>query len=105
MKVCHCESPPFDYRDYEIIDLGMTSDYADISIEVCKKCGVRWLKYLIEEEHISKSGRWWRARLELPVIDKEAAKEYIESQKSCFTGGSYFGHSGKLFDGGRIEIR
>jgi len=105
VKVCYCESPSFDYRDYEITDLGMDSNYADISISICKKCGSRWLKYLIEEEYYSKSGRWWRVKLDLPKIDTEAAKEYIENQTSCFIGGSYFGHGGQLFDGGAIKIR
>ena len=106
MNECQCNAPPFDYRNFQSNYVGMDNHYAEIQIDQCKECGNRWLKYLIEEEHFSKSGRWWRIKLtdDSVKIDKEDARRFIERQTTCFIGGSYFGHSGRLFEG-KIEIR
>ena len=49
--------------------------------------------FLIEEEHYTKSGRWWRAPVEpekLSSITADNAKQFIESLDWCFIGGSYY---------------
>ena len=93
MKTCKCETPPFYYADFHSAELGVGSHYADVTIQTCKKCGKKWLKFLIEEEHYTKSGRWWRAPVEpekLSSITAENAKQFIESLDWCFVGGSYY---------------
>jgi hypothetical protein len=92
---CKCEKPPFNYLDYNSSNLGEDASGAEVSIDQCKKCGVRWVKYLIEEPHYSNSGRWWRARLSEPVLKSEEAKQYIQKQAWCFIGGSYYNSSGR----------
>lgn len=91
---CVCLSPPFSYLNYESNELGCDSAGAEVSINICKKCSKLWLKYLIEQPHYSKSGRWWIAELNVNSISVESARNYIESQKWCFIGGSYFESAG-----------
>ena len=98
MKVffkCSCENPPFSYLNFDRSDLGADPSGAEVSVDTCKKCGVSWLVYLIEEPHYSNSGRWWRAKLATSAITLESSKGYIESQDWCFIGGSFHGSMGK----------
>lgn len=98
--ICHC--PPFDFKDYERIELGMDVHGAEVSLETCKKCSTVWLKYLIEQPHFRDSGRWWRAKLapeSKPVISVASAKEYIEHQADVFVGGSFFNSTGHSVKG------
>lgn len=91
--MCNCNKPPFYYLDYNSIYLGTDDNYADITIDTCKNCGKKWLKYLIEEEHYTKSGRWWRAPIDSSIVNiltAENSKELIESLDWCFVGGSYY---------------
>ncbi len=92
---CRCEKPPFSHLDYESSELGEDSSGAEVSIEMCKKCGVSWLKYFIEEPHYSGSGRWWIVKLSTASISTLEAKEYIQSQAWCFVGGSFHNSAGK----------
>ena len=105
--MCKCEEPPFFYFDYHTVDLGVGANYASVNIDTCKKCGKKWLKVLIEEEHYSRSGRWWRAPVEperVSSITPETATQFIESLEWCFVGGSYY--DGKIQKvNGPIEIR
>jgi hypothetical protein len=93
MTICSCDKPPFQYLEYDTESLGYDSDFGEVSVDTCKKCNKQWLKYLIEEEHYSKSGRWWRIPIKninnkkLTVKD---AKSFIESAEWCFIGGSYY---------------
>lgn len=100
---CSCEKPPFIYSNYDSDELGCDSTGAEVSIHTCKKCSKSWLKYLIEQPHYSKSSRWWLATLSATSISTELAKNYIESQKSCFIGGDYFESTGKKI-GAPIKI-
>ena len=89
---CKCQKPPFYYLDYEIVTLG-ENDQGEASVETCKSCGTVWLKFLIEEPHYSKSGRWWRAKVdpeEVSSLTIENVKFFIERQDECFAGGSYY---------------
>ncbi|MBI5722621.1 MAG: hypothetical protein HZA50_01590 [Planctomycetes bacterium] len=66
-------------------------------METCIRCGARWLKYLIEEPHYTRSGRWWRVPLtgaDLPEIGMDNIRQYIEKQPWCFVGGSFFNSTG-----------
>lgn len=93
MTECTCQNPPFYYLDFDEIDLGWDPRYGEVSIQTCKKCGTKWVKYLIEEEHHSKSGRWWRAQISNEdnlALTAGNAKEYVERQEWCFVGGSFY---------------
>ncbi|HEY4373178.1 MAG TPA: hypothetical protein VGN52_14700 [Burkholderiales bacterium] len=96
-RPCVCAAPPFHYTDYDSRDLGQDAHYATVELQRCKHCGRHWLKYLIEEEHITASGRWWRAAIsadEAKGMRAEEARAHIERQPRCFAGGSGFDSTG-----------
>ena len=95
--VCTCQSPPFSYLDFDVTDLGQDPGYGEVSIQRCRKCGARWVKYLIEEEHHAQSGRWWRVPISSEdslAVTAENALAYVERQEWCFVGGSF--HKGGI---------
>ncbi len=92
---CKCNEPPFSHFDYEIVKIGIDENYAyaEVSIKTCKKCGTKWVNYLIEQEQYTKAGRWWRAPVDVEHANGLTAlnaKEYLESLEWCFTGGSFY---------------
>ena len=94
---CVCAEPPFHYLRFERAELGADSFNADVSIETCKACAQLWLVYLIEEEHYSRSGRWWRApisREQRDALTPAAARQFIERSPWCFVGGSFHDSTG-----------
>jgi hypothetical protein len=99
-SACRCHQPPFHFEDYETSVLGDDSTWAEVSIDRCRNCGTYWLNYLIEEEHFSRSGRWWRVvvpEAEKDHLQAKNAREFIEQQASGFYGGSYFSSTGIAF--------
>lgn len=95
---CKCNKPPFYFEDYKTKDLGEDSHFAVVTIDTCKKCGTKWVNYLIEEEFRTKAGRWWRAPLDATYMNKlkaANAKDYLESLEWCFVGGPFY--NGKIY--------
>jgi hypothetical protein len=95
---CKCGTPPFYYADFSTTEVGEDASGAEISLETCKSCGQMWIKYLIEEPHLSRSGRWWRVQVspeQRHKISPAHVKEFIEEQPWCFVGGSFFESTGK----------
>lgn len=96
---CTCRRPPFHFQDYDTVSIGEDKYGADISISRCRCCGAAWLKYLIEEPHYGRSGRWWR--VEIPAesqkaVSAETAREYVEQSAKGFAGGSFFNSQGNV---------
>ena len=99
---CACHVPPFRFTDYETVDLGADPRGAEVSLETCRRCGQVWLKYLIEEPHYSRSGRWWRATVppeRRGEIGAANARAFVEAQPAGFVGGSFFDSTGKSVSG------
>jgi len=100
MHECHCCQPPFLYRDFTSQSIGKDETdgrYGDVSIEKCNNCGSSWLRYFVEYEAFSKSGRWFRAPMSpesTATITPEKAIDYINQQPWYFAGGSYFQSEG-----------
>jgi hypothetical protein len=95
---CKCHSPPFHFADYETVELGEDSHGAEVSLSTCRRCGLVWLNYLVEEPHYSRSGRWWRVavpREQRIAISAKTAREFIQQQDEGFVGGSYFESTGR----------
>ena len=93
---CACAEPPFHYLSFERVALGMDPFHADVSIETCKACGTAWLVYLIEQEHQSRSGRWWRVPMsigERPALAN--ARRFVQETAWCFVGGSFHASTGR----------
>jgi hypothetical protein len=94
---CACAEPPFHYLNFERVALGMDPFHAEVSIDTCKRCGTPWLVYLIEQEHHTGSGRWWRVALSSemgkgPTVAE--ARSIVEQASWCFVGGSFYNSTG-----------
>jgi hypothetical protein len=99
--ICKCHNPPFSFFNYEITELGEDIHGAEVSLQRCKLCSQVWLKYLVEEPHLSRSGRWWRvavSQVQLGSDFRNIARELIQQQMQCFVGGSFFNSTGKVSD-------
>jgi hypothetical protein len=72
--------------------------YADVEIKACVTCGQLWLRYFVEYEAFTTSGRWARGMIDETTaksIKPEAAPDFLASQPAYLFGGSYFdGKSG-----------
>lgn len=93
---CACERPPFNYSSADHRELGDDPgcvDCYEVSMSQCRDCGFYWLRYLIEQPHYTKAGRWWRVKMSAKDADgfsAAMARSYIEDQDWCFVGGSYY---------------
>jgi hypothetical protein len=89
-------TPPFFYLDYDSVSLGVDETrgrYGEVTVETCKACGSVWLRYLVEYEFFSESGRWYRGRVTPEMVESlkpEQAPELLASLPWYFYGGSYF---------------
>lgn len=98
---CRCHCPPFHFADYITIENGedkTNGRYGEVTVQTCKLCGTHWLRYFVEYEHRSGSGRWYRGVIEAHLIDKirpEDAVRHLESLPTYFYGGNYFGSTGR----------
>lgn len=97
---CRCMTPPFNYADYTEVAIG-TDDtggrFGEVSLLTCKSCGHDWLKYHVEYEAFSKSGRWFRGPVSPEVarsVRPETALALLGSMEWYFAGGSYFDSTG-----------
>ncbi|MGD1318339.1 hypothetical protein [Chryseobacterium sp. 2R14A] len=106
---CICEKPEFHHTDYResLIGVDKTNGrYADVSLLQCKLCQRIWIKYLVEFESFSKSGRWYRgiiSKKEANVMPPENAVEYLENVDWYIFGGSYFESTG-TFGQGKLNV-
>lgn len=103
---CHCSQPPFNHEDYRSTELGVdeaSGMNGEVSLHECRSCGQLWLKYLVEWEWYSESGRWYRG-----AITKEQARgltpgraaELLGALESHFYGGSFYKTTGRRAEGG-----
>jgi hypothetical protein len=97
---CKCMTPPFHYLDYEKESIGVDETngrFGEVTIDVCKLCGTRWLHYFAEFPSFSESGRWYRGCLKsemLASLTPETALEIMNDLPWHFYGGSYFRTTG-----------
>ena|ERR1051325_10886846 len=105
MPECRCMTPPFNYLDYYTVSLGidMTKNRgAEVTIETCRACGNKWLRYFVEYEFFSQSGRWYRGLVTPELLESltpEGAPELLSSLPWYFYGGSYFRTLGRRGSG------
>lgn len=110
IKDCACLNPPFNFDNYTSTRIGTDETngrFGEVSIEKCKKCGRLWLKYKVEYEGFSNSGRWYRCQIleaEISKITPENAVDFLKKSDECFFGGSYFQTDGKRMEKGTGEI-
>jgi hypothetical protein len=72
--------------------------FADVTLTRCGRCGRLWLRYQLEYEGFSGSGRW----AETPIDENAAAEVKPETAAAILDGapwyrfgGSYYEHAGK----------
>lgn len=80
--------------------MGLTEDYAEVTLGKCPQCGQHWLRYLYENEGFTGSGRWF-----LGAISAEQANDLrVEESKSLLEGLEWYWYGGSYF-GGNTGIR
>jgi hypothetical protein len=98
-------TPPFHYLDYDTVSLGIDGTKnrgGEVTVETCKACGSRWLRYFVEYEAFSQSGRWYRGLVTEEMLESlkpEQAAELLASLPWHFYGGSYFRTLGRRGSG------
>ena len=98
-------TPPFNYQDFETASLGVDETngrYGEVTVETCRACGSMWLRYFVEYEFFSESGRWYRGPVTAEMVESlkpERALELLSSLPLYFYGGSYFRTPGRKGSG------
>ena len=101
MSECRCMTPPFYFLDYDSQSLGVDETngrFGEVTIETCKECGKKWLRYFVEYPSFSESGRWYRGLVTpeiVKLVTPERALELLASLPWHFYGGSYFRSTGR----------
>ena len=110
MDKCRCMTPPFSYLDFDTSSLGVDETKGrngEVTVETCKACGSVWLRYFVEWEWHSESGRWWRGPVTWEMVwelKPEQAPELLSSLPWYFYGGSYFRTTGRRGSGPILYI-
>jgi len=105
MSECRCMTPPFWYTDYDSRPLGVDETKGrcgEVTLETCKACGQMWLRYFVEYESFSESGRWYRGPVTPEMVESlrpEQAPELLAGLPWRFSGGSYFRSQGRRGSG------
>jgi hypothetical protein len=80
--------------------------FGEVTLLRCPACGQYWLRYALEYEHESESGRFFLGVIAPDVargLGPEAAVGYLESLGWYLYGGSYFRGQGRS-GGGRLSL-
>ena len=94
-------TPPFHYTDFDSDFIGVDKTngrFGEVSVEICKTCGSKWLRYFVEYAAFTASGRWYRGLASqemLGSLTPEGAVEALQNLAWHFYGGSYFETTGR----------
>jgi hypothetical protein len=72
--------------------------FADVTLLRCSRCRRLWLRYAVEYEAFTRSGRWVAApidRTAAETMTPEVAAPFLDQAELCIVGGSYYGHAGR----------
>lgn len=106
---CICETPPIKYYNYIYCLLGIdkiNGRFGEVELLKCHHCQRIWLRYFVEYESISRSGRWYMGILigkEDEKITVETAVNVLEKMDWYLYGGSFFHTLGKRGKG-KLQI-
>lgn len=101
MPECQCLNPPFDRDTFTWKEIGIDLTnwrYGEVKLATCNKCGSLWVRYFVEFESFSSSGRWYMGQISKEtseIVKPENAVEIINSLEWHFYGGSYYYSTGK----------
>ena len=111
-RPCVCLDEPgwFDqYEQIRYVGVDKTKGrFGDVTLRRCKDCGRYWLRYFVEYEAFTGSGRWYMGLISPETarsLRPEAAVEYLNSLEWTFYGGSYFdGKKGRWTGPVRVDL-
>jgi hypothetical protein len=94
----HAPRHPYAIRERDLGRDETDGRFADVELIRCGRCRRLWLRYYVEYEAFTGSGRW----AETPIDEATAATmtaatapEFIHAAEWHVFGGSYWGHAGK----------
>jgi len=106
MSECRCMNPPFYYLDFESISLGEDEtdkvNSTEVTIETCRSCGSKSLRYFFEHPLFAHSGTWYRGLITDEIARSARADNaiaLIESLEWYFRGGSFYKSDGEKCSG------
>ena len=96
MTGCACEQGSARFTQFDTKPLGCDETegrFADVTLNRCRACHRLWLRYLVEYEAFSRSGRWARGLISedaAQAMTPERAVEHLNALEWYLYGGSYF---------------
>jgi hypothetical protein len=72
--------------------------FADVELGRCVACRALWLRYFVEYEAFTASGRWAMCPVKPELADSitpENAPAFLDAAPWHVFGGSYYGHAGR----------
>jgi len=91
---CPCLAGETYYQNFDSRLVGTDSDYGEVTVLRCKRCGQFWLHYLMEYEYLTAAGRWFHGPITPEIaasVKPGTAREVLEALDWYFRGGSAFG--------------
>jgi hypothetical protein len=89
---CGCLAAPHDFLVHGA-GLGMDDLFGEVSLLVCSVCGRHWLRYYLEDEAFSRSGRWYLGAItveQAATMTAATSRASLEALPWYYYGGSYF---------------
>lgn len=80
-------------HDLERREAGVDDRYGEVTVFRCTRCGRCWLRYFIEYEYLSASGRWFEGEISPAVAASLTANDAVgvfATMESYLRGGSAF---------------
>ena len=102
---CPCHQPDAPSSGFDGAFLGIDEGagrFGTVEILACRKCGSRWVRYSMELEGITASGRWFRCPIDagdVKAMTPEKALDRLRVAEWYFYGGSYYRSAGSLGKG------
>ncbi len=102
---CPCLTPPLAHDAYSEQPVGIDETagrFGEVSICRCKHCAQPWLRYFVEYEGFTASGRYFLGAISEQIaatVTPESAPEILASLPSYWRFGSYFGSRQGLSSG------
>ena len=94
---CQCSAVDANYHQFllwrELPCDETDGRFADVRIDACVDCARLWLRYFVEYEAFSKSGRWARGLIEparAETIRSDEVPSFLAALPRYIRGGSYF---------------
>jgi hypothetical protein len=93
---CRCERGDARHDEFDSRFVGVdptAARFAEVTLERCRSCGRLWLRYLVEHEAFSRSGRWARGPIseeDAATITPHQAEPFLNGLRHYLYGGSYF---------------